>query len=584
MTDPLAARGITFCQFGHDTLLRRLPPLAQEIQGALNGDDIEYIHRLRVASRRLRAALNVFAECLPPERFRQWRKQARRTTRALGAARDADVQIAYLDTLAQQIEGSRHRAGVDRLRLRLQQARAARQAAVSKTLRRLQKGDLLAEMQSELLPLPTDPPPGAIRMEYESGLYQNAYLFVSYRLQELLAYETHVAHPDRALELHEMRIAAKRLRYTLEIFAPAYNGALDRFAESVRALQQSLGDLHDCDVWLEFLPVFTEDERARTMAYFGHDRPMRRLTGGLVLVREDRQQQRDSAYRQFAGQWQAMAEAGLWRDLLQTMQERVNDSILREQSSQADLENRPVKVALLADVHANLPALEAVLTHARAHGAHAIWHAGDAVGYGAFPDEVVQRLRQENALGIVGNYDLKVLQVKRQKKKWRKSKHPQKLLAFEWAHDNLSFASRNYLQRLPQQLRLKAGGQPVLIVHGSPAGINESITPQTPDERLRELAVDGASVIICGHSHQPFARKVGGVWFINPGSVGRPDDGNPRASYALLSLHPNRVRVTHYRVDYDSAQAANAQRARGLPEAFATMTERGLSLDEVEPA
>ena len=89
-----------------------------------------------------------------------------------------------------------------------------------------------------------------------------------------------------------------------------------------------------------------------------------------------------------------------------------------------------MKIALLADVHANLPALEAVLTHAEDQGVDAIWNTGDFIGYGAFPDSVVQRLWHENALSIVGNYDLKVLKFKNKRHKWRKSKHPLKFYAF----------------------------------------------------------------------------------------------------------------------------------------------------------
>ena len=68
-----------------------------------------------------------------------------------------------------------------------------------------------------------------------------------------------------------------------------------------------------------------------------------------------------------------------------------------------------MSVALIGDVHANLPALEAVLDHAAGQGVDAVWNVGDFVGYGAFPDEVVRRLRREGVLSIVGNYDLKVL-------------------------------------------------------------------------------------------------------------------------------------------------------------------------------
>ena len=241
-----------------------------------------------------------------------------------------------------------------------------------------------------------------------------------------------------------------------------------------------------------------------------------------------------------------------------------------------------MKIALIGDVHANLSALEAVLTHAHEQGVEAIWNVGDFVGYGAFPDEVVQRLRKENALSIVGNYDLKVLQFKQKKKKWRKKKQPDKYLAFEWAYENLSKKSRKYLRFLSQEIRMKVKGKRVLLTHGSPASDEEPLTPDTPEKRLRELAQTAkADVIICGHSHRPFAREVDGVWFINTGSVGRPDDGDPRACYAVLEIDSKRIQVRHHRVEYDVERAVAAIREHKLPEAFAQMTLQGRNLDVV---
>ena len=113
-----------------------------------------------------------------------------------------------------------------------------------------------------------------------------------------------------------------------------------------------------------------------------------------------------------------------------------------------------MKIALIGDVHANLPALEAVLAHAHQQGVEAIWNLGDFLGYGAFPDEVVVRLRAEGALSIIGNYDLKVLKFPKRKEKWDKSKHPQKYLAFQWAYEHLSKESRKYLRSLPEEIQI----------------------------------------------------------------------------------------------------------------------------------
>ena len=247
-----------------------------------------------------------------------------------------------------------------------------------------------------------------------------------------------------------------------------------------------------------------------------------------------------------------------------------------------------MKIALIGDIHANLPALETVLAHIAENNITKIWNTGDFVGYGPFPNEVVhlfrtaQRLRPKDVLSIVGNYDLQVLEFKHKKKKWRKKKHPQKLRAFQWAYESLTKKNRKYLHFLTQEIRMKVKGHRVLLTHGSPASNSEHITPATSEKRLRKLARTAkANLIICGHSHQPFARQVDGVWFINPGSIGRPDDGDPRASYAILEIKPEQVHVEHHRLEYDVERTAAAIHEHKLPESFAQMFLRGRNLDAV---
>jgi putative phosphoesterase len=247
-----------------------------------------------------------------------------------------------------------------------------------------------------------------------------------------------------------------------------------------------------------------------------------------------------------------------------------------------------MQVALIGDIHANLPALEAVLAHIQEQGIEKMWNVGDFVGYGAFPDEVVQLFRtgqglpDEDGLNIVGNYDLRVLQFKQKKEKWRKKKAPEKYLAFEFAYEHLSKKNRKYLRFLSQQIRVKINGRRVLLVHGSPESNEEHLTPDTPQKRLRELAEKAkADVIVCGHSHLPFVRDVDGVWFINTGSVGRPDDGDPRACYAVAQIDSKQVLVQHHRVEYDVDRAVAAIHEHDLPEAFAQMILQGRDLDTV---
>ena len=240
------------------------------------------------------------------------------------------------------------------------------------------------------------------------------------------------------------------------------------------------------------------------------------------------------------------------------------------------------KVALIGDIHANLPALEAVLAHARQKKVEAIWNLGDFVGYGAYPEETINHMRATNAISIVGNYDRKVLKVPRKAVKWKKRMDPDKWLAFKWTYDHLSPASREYLGALPEHYRIEGAGLRVMLTHGSPASLSEHLTPDTSEDRLATLAeMAKTDVILCAHSHIPFIRQVGSTWFVNPGSVGRPDDGDPRASYAVLCFQANHLEVELQRITYDTQLAADASRKALLPRAFAQMILLGRNLDWV---
>ena len=138
-----------------------------------------------------------------------------------------------------------------------------------------------------------------------------------------------------------------------------------------------------------------------------------------------------------------------------------------------------MKIALIGDIHANLPALQAVLADINIHGVDAIWNAGDSVGYGPFPNEVLDMLQERDILSIVGNYDLKALAMPTRSKKWQQKKHPLKLIAFQWAYDTMTPANRNYLRSLPEQRRLKAMNKDILLTHASPVSNKEFISSNT---------------------------------------------------------------------------------------------------------
>ena len=242
-----------------------------------------------------------------------------------------------------------------------------------------------------------------------------------------------------------------------------------------------------------------------------------------------------------------------------------------------------MKVTLLSDIHGNLPALEAVIRHAEGQMAtQIILNLGDSVGYGPNPNEVVLWTQSERVINILGNYDKKVLSKKHRKKAWSGVKNPDKRAMFAWTYQALSKKSRRILKSMPEQRELTLEGHKILMTHGSPASINEHLLPDTSENRLKELAaMNKADIILCGHSHQAFVRRVGDVQFINPGTVGRPDDGDPRASYAILDFSEEGLEIEFFRVPYNISSAVQTIRETGLPENFAQVIRRGRSYDGV---
>jgi hypothetical protein len=117
-----------------------------------------------------------------------------------------------------------------------------------------------------------------------------------------------------------MRIAGKRLRYTMEIFQPAYEGRLDEFVKAVKGLQTLLGEVHDCDVWVEHWTAFVEEERDRTLAYYGHARPFGRLLVGLDYLRQERAKRREEVFGQLTAYWQELNHQALWERLIRHVQ------------------------------------------------------------------------------------------------------------------------------------------------------------------------------------------------------------------------------------------------------------------------
>ena len=254
-----------------------------------------------------------------------------------------------------------------------------------------------------------------------------------------------------------------------------------------------------------------------------------------------------------------------------------------------------MRYALISDIHANLPALDAVLADiARRPDVDATYHLGDLVGYSPWPDETVARLRAAGIAGVAGNYDSTVA-LQAAHCGCRSENARQEELAhqsFAWTLAHTSAASRAYLAGLPFRIDLRplgghAAGPTVTLLHGNQVLNTVYVFAERPDEFLRKMgATVGARLgdVVCfGHTHVPWHRTVDGVHFVNTGSVGRPKDGDWRAGYVLLDISEDAVHVSIVRVEYDVESAARGVIDAGLPMEFAGFLRRGGSSSAPSP-
>jgi diadenosine tetraphosphatase ApaH/serine/threonine PP2A family protein phosphatase len=240
-----------------------------------------------------------------------------------------------------------------------------------------------------------------------------------------------------------------------------------------------------------------------------------------------------------------------------------------------------MRVAILSDIHANLPALDSVL--AALGEVDAWWHLGDIVGYGPHPDEVVARLRELGAVGVRGNHDAAA--IGGPEVEWF---NPDARRAIEWTERRISPATREWLAALPERLEI----DDMTLVHGSPRDPTWEYVTTAPVARAN-LATLTTPYALHGHTHVPVAWREddgrvealgpsdgsalpldGRRLLLNPGSVGQPRDGDPRAS--ALVLDTSAREVTWRRVPYPIAGVQADLRAAGLPRALAERLGLGL--------
>ena len=256
-----------------------------------------------------------------------------------------------------------------------------------------------------------------------------------------------------------------------------------------------------------------------------------------------------------------------------------------------------MKIAFFSDIHANLPALQAVLKDIDQQKPDVVYCLGDLVGYNIWPDEVTDEIRKRHIPTLAGNYDEGIglhsddcgCAYKDEVEKANGA------VSIAFTNQKVSEETRSYLKSLPRHLSMDFSfadrNIKVLMVHGSPRKINEYLFEDRPEKSLMRIMSDSdADILLFGHTHKPFYRKLSYIHeereafrhAINIGAVGKPKDGDPRASYLLMELDPSLVstdpdsfRISFRRVEYDVEKAAEAVENSILPNAYAKALREG---------
>lgn len=235
-----------------------------------------------------------------------------------------------------------------------------------------------------------------------------------------------------------------------------------------------------------------------------------------------------------------------------------------------------MRIAVIADIHSNIYALEKVLSDIEQKNVDLTVCMGDLVGYYPFPNEVVDLIRKKNILTIMGNYDdavgneLLICGCDYPDPKDAENAG----ISLNWTIDEAREDNKAYLRGLPKELTMVFENKKVRFVHGSPRKINEYLK-ENSQEASAVMADFTEDVLVCGHTHKPYYKMYGEKLLVNAGSAGKPKTGNPNANYVIMTIESNAVSIETVEVPYDYEKTAKATEDAGLPVVFAEILRTG---------
>lgn len=340
----------SYCRFGTEVLAKHLQTIEAQIDGVEKSEDIEYVHKMRVTSRRIRASMPIFKECFPKKRYRKWLNEIKKVTQFLGAVRDLDVQIEFIKNYVKLLQPSDSKTGIDVLLEGHIDQRATLQSNVINGLEELEKSQVLTEINDycgRIAKETSDIPFNLISVR------ETAFWKISAKLDDFIALEDFVHKENEILKHHEMRIRAKWLRYTMECFAPLYPEEFSKEIEMMKNFQDTLGEMHDCDVWIERIPKFINDVENKNLAFPETQQATIVDNQGLLKFLSFIVEKRKNEYQKFVSFWDIQKSKDAFEELRKTASAGF---VAARTRAQAELANPYVKIAVMSDICANLNA------------------------------------------------------------------------------------------------------------------------------------------------------------------------------------------------------------------------------------
>lgn len=221
-----------------------------------------------------------------------------------------------------------------------------------------------------------------------------------------------------------------------------------------------------------------------------------------------------------------------------------------------------MRIAVISDIHGNLEALKKAYMDILEKQADTIVCLGDLTGYGPYPNEVIDFIKEKRIMCILGNYDAAVIE---EKFNYIRDNEINRF-SMPWTSNRLTEENRAYLKALPKQISMEFEGNVVCFVHGSNRSINEYLIENSREleEVMEEFKGD---VLIYGHTHIPYQKKYGAKLAVNGGSIGKPKIGRPNGTYVILDIESGIINTELVEFQYDYEKAAKDMKERSMPEA-----------------